>query len=175
MTTTVFLHDAGDPFSAACRAAVATADLPEAESPALADVALAPLLTRILKPAELALPRLGTLVFHPSLLPRHRGPDALRWAVNRGEEFTGVTWFWADAGLDTGDICEQEVIPIPAGWKPREVYEKLAVPAGLRCLRRALAAIVAGVPRRVPQDHTAATYETFWRKAHAAVFEASAG
>lgn len=175
MTTTVYLHDAGDPFSAACRAAVAAADLPEAESPALADVAVAPLLRRILTPAELALPRLGTLVFHPSLLPRHRGPDALRWAVLCGEEFTGVSWFWADAGLDTGDVCEQEVIPIPRGWTPREVYDRLAAPAGLRSLRRALAGIVAGVPRRVPQDHTAATYETFWRKAHAEAFEAMSG
>ncbi len=128
-----------------------------ASKPDEADLAIAPLLQRKISDAESAKPKRGTLIFHPSLLPRHRGRDAIRRAYRNGEKFTGATWFWADAGLDTGDICEQEVVAIP-DKRPRDFYEQDVLPVCVKLLRYAIADLQAGVVRRRPQSE-AATWE----------------
>ena len=122
-------------------------------------MAVAPLLTRFLSPGEIQAPGMGPLVFHPSLLPRHRGADSIKWAFRLGETYTGVTWFWPDAGVDTGDICEQEVVAIRPGERPGAFYARAVIPAAVRTLERALADIAAGRPRRIPQVEEYATYE----------------
>ncbi len=123
-----------------------------------ADVAVAPLLQRKISDEELAKLKLGTLIFHPSLLPRHRGRDAIRRAYRNGEKFTGATWFWADSGLDTGPICEQEVVAID-DKRPRDFYEQDVLPACVKLLRYAILDLQAGVVRRRPQNEKAATIE----------------
>ncbi|HBT77628.1 MAG TPA: formyl transferase [Planctomycetaceae bacterium] len=123
-----------------------------------ADVAVAPLLQRKISDEELAKLKLGTLIFHPSLLPRHRGRDAIRWAYHLEEKFTGATWFWADSGLDTGDICEQEVVAID-GKRPRDFYEQDIIPVAVRLLRYVILDLQAGIMRRRPQNQSAATCE----------------
>lgn len=123
-----------------------------------ADVAIAPLLTRKISESEINAPRLGTLIFHPSLLPRHRGRDAIRWAYRLDEKYTGATWFWADSGYDTGDICEQEVVSIDE-TRPREFYEQKIIPLCVKLLRYIIADLKAGIVRRRPQNEAAATYE----------------
>lgn len=65
---------------------------------------------RILGKDEIANPRLGVLCFHPSLLPRHRGSDAVYWTLKMGDRRTGITWFWIDEGVDTGPIAAQAAI-----------------------------------------------------------------
>jgi hypothetical protein len=124
-----------------------------------AHLALAPLLTRRLAVEEIATP---TLIFHPSLLPRHRGPDSIRWALAAREAYSGVTWFWANARLDRGEICEQGVVEVYEGDSPRSFYER-AVDEGLRLLRYALLDLQAGHVRRRPQRLAAVTYEGFAR------------
>ena len=126
---------------------------------AAADISLAPLLQRKLSPDELAAPRLGVLVFHPSLLPRHRGPDAIKRALASGAAYTGATWFWADARYDAGAVCEQEVLEIMPGERPRAFYERAAVPSALRMLSWILDDLRLGYVRRRPQREEAATYE----------------
>jgi methionyl-tRNA formyltransferase len=128
-------------------------------SPAQADLALAPRLHRKLSAEESNAPQLGTLIFHPSLLPLRRGPDAVRWTVAGGDRVTGVTWFWCSEGLDAGDICEQELVAVPRGYSPGRLYHEVLIPAGLRSLERALDAIDLGFTRRVPQDEAAATVD----------------
>ena len=128
----------------------------EAHSPDDADVALAPLLTRKLSAAELETP---TLVFHPSLLPRHRGRDAIKWAFRLGELYTGATWFWANDQYDAGDICEQTVLEFVPGESPREFYERAVAPAAIWLLRFAVEDLRRGHVRRRPQREAAATYE----------------
>jgi methionyl-tRNA formyltransferase len=156
----VFVYGAnGAGIEALTQAAVRRAGLESAWSADRADLALAPLLRRKLTRAEWTAPALGTLIFHPSLLPRYRGPDAVKWA--RDDAFTGATWFWCDDGLDTGDICEQELVAIPSDALPREIYERAIVPAGIRALERALEQMQRGYVRRVPQDHAAATYQSW--------------
>lgn len=129
------------------------------EDPRIADVACAPLLQRRLSPAELEAPRLGVLVFHPSLLPVHRGRDAIRCAFSLGEVILGATWFWANASYDAGDICEQEVLLAGAGESPRAFYDRAVVPAAARLLGYALGDLVVGHVRRRPQVEENATYD----------------
>ena len=136
-----------------------TTDLAEA------DLAVAPLLTAFLTDEAINTPRIGTLVFHPSLLPRHRGADAIKWAFALGETYSGVTWFWPDSGIDTGDICEQEVLAILPGETPREYYNRAVIPAAMRTLQRVLWSIQGGVPpRRVAQIRENGSYEPRMRR-----------
>jgi methionyl-tRNA formyltransferase len=159
----VYVHpaDGGGPLHGAVCDAIRGGCHTITADPIGAHVAIAPLLRRVLAPAEYAAPVHGTLIFHPSLLPRRRGPDAVRWAVADGDPYTGVTWFWCADGLDAGDVCEQDLVAVPAGWTAGRLYRERLVPAGVRALVRALAAIAAGVPRRVAQDETAATYQSW--------------
>jgi methionyl-tRNA formyltransferase len=130
-----------------------------AEQPDEADVAIAPLLQEQLSSDQLFAPKLGTLVFHPSLLPRHRGADAIKWAFRSGEPYSGATWFWADENFDTGDICESEVLAIPDGIRPRDYYSDKVLPSCFKMLRWIIDDLKEGHARRRPQDHSNATYE----------------
>jgi methionyl-tRNA formyltransferase len=162
--STFFRHPGGREFGDRCAGLCLAHGLAEVGRPELADVALAPLLTRFLPEPERVAPKLGTLVFHPSALPHGRGPDAIRWAIARGERVSASTWFWAVSGYDDGPVCEQEVVVLATGESPLEAYLRRYVPAGLRALERALDGVRAGHPRRAPQDESLATYDRAFRR-----------
>jgi methionyl-tRNA formyltransferase len=112
--------------------------------------------TRLLGADVLALPRLGAIGFHASLLPRYRGRAPVNWALIHGEPATGNTMFFLDEGVDTGDIIDQRAIPIEDDDDVRTLYEKVS-DSGTEMLLARLPALKAGTaPRRV-QDHAAAT------------------
>lgn len=115
--------------------------------------------TRILPPDELAVARIGTLCFHPSLLPKHRGRDAVYWAIEQGDTQTGVTWFWTDEGIDTGDIAIQQPVAIPPHISAGRLYYGTIVPLGVELLAELLPCLVRGDTPRIPQDELLATYE----------------
>lgn len=123
------------------------------------DLSIAPLLTTKLGDEDLSEPRLGTLIFHPSPLPYGRGSASIRWAYHRREPITAATWFWADSRLDTGDICEQEIIKIDYTMSPKEFYETHIISAMLRTLERCLDCIQKGYIRRVPQVEEYASFD----------------
>lgn len=129
------------------------------DSPYGSDVAIAPLLTQILKHEEINAPRLGTLIFHPSPLPYGRGKASIKFAYKRNEPITAATWFWANEKIDGGDICEQEIIRIDYSIRPRLFYESEVIPAMVRTLRRALLSISAGIIRKVPQIEYYSSYD----------------
>src|SRR4051812_25157093 len=87
-----------------------------------ADLGVLAFVTKIIPPAVIDAPRLGTLCFHPSLLPRYRGGSALAWQIVRGESTGGVTVFWTDAGIDTGPILLQGGSSIGPGGTARAPY-----------------------------------------------------
>lgn len=122
-------------------------------------VAIAPLLTEKVSDQVLNGPQLGTLIFHPSPLPYGRGTSSIRWAYRRKEPITAATWFWADSGLDTGDIYEQEVIKIDYAASPPDFYEQDIIPARGRTLERCLNDLQRGIKRRVPQVGKYATFD----------------
>jgi methionyl-tRNA formyltransferase len=96
----------------------------------------------------LAVPRIGTINLHTSLLPRYRGPAPLFWMARAGETQGGVTIHWVDAGEDTGDIILQEPFPIPDGMASEELQRRVAE-VGSRLMRDAVERIaVSG--RSVP-------------------------
>lgn len=112
-------------------------------------------------PAELlALASGGGLNLHPSLLPRHRGPDPLFWAYRKGERETGVTVHRITARLDAGEIVAQEPIAIPLGL-PGDTLERTCAEVGGQLLADAVRHYQSGELVVRPQDETAATYETW--------------
>ena len=129
------------------------------EEPREADLAIAPLLTEILPGDKLNAPRFGTLIFHPSPLPFGRGASSLKWAYRRGDQITAASWFWADPGIDSGAICEQEIVRIDHSIRPREFYELHIIPAMLRTLKRSLNYLSIGLKREVKQVEAYSTYE----------------
>jgi methionyl-tRNA formyltransferase len=122
------------------------------------DVLLLANYTKLLKAADRAIPRVGALCFHPSVLPRHRGRDSVYWTVKMNDPTCGVSWFWIDAGIDTGDIAGTVEVARP-DVRPRELYEETLVPLGEMLLDTLLGQFKRGVFSRYTQDERVATYE----------------
>ncbi len=103
--------------------------------------------------------RFGALGYHPSLLPRHRGRDAIYWAIHMRDQITGGTAYWLDDGADTGDIAAQDWCWIQPGDTPDELWRRDLAPMGLRLLATVLDALDAGMIPRWPQPDHSATWE----------------
>jgi methionyl-tRNA formyltransferase len=139
---------------------------PDATSPAFIEEvrALAPDLvvswfwTKRLPVEILRAARSGAIGAHPSLLPRHRGPDPTYWAIASGDTETGVTVHELAAEYDTGRILTVERLPIDPAWNAWQLAKALDRPS-LRALRRTVAAFARGEPPTpIPQDESRATY-----------------
>ena len=116
-------------------------------------------------PDALAVPRLGWLNGHPSLLPRHRGPVPVAWAIRLGEPEIGVTFHRMDANLDTGPIYAQRTIEIGEYVEPDAFYPRLGPPM-VDAFTEALEKLETG-DEGVPQAAGDAEYETFFGDADA--------
>jgi methionyl-tRNA formyltransferase len=102
---------------------------------------------------------MGTIQYHPSLLPRHRGGSAINWAVINGETRTGITIFWPDGGIDTGPILLQKEVEISPDDTVGSLYFEKLFPLGVEALAEAVEMIKKGTAPRIPQDESQATYE----------------
>jgi methionyl-tRNA formyltransferase len=109
-------------------------------------------------PAALAVPRLGWLNGHPSLLPSRRGPVPVAWAIREGDAEFGVTFHRMEAELDTGPVLAQRAIPLGEYCEPEELYRRMG-PVVIEVLFEALAALAAGASG-TPQ--TGGDYQTFF-------------
>ncbi|MBI4328492.1 MAG: methionyl-tRNA formyltransferase [Chloroflexi bacterium] len=105
----------------------------------------------------LAVPPWGGLNIHPSLLPRHRGPSPITWALLEGDEETGVTIFRMDAGMDTGPILAQRSTGVRPGETAGALTERLAQ-IGAELVREVLPRWLAREMEPVPQREAAASY-----------------
>lgn len=94
-------------------------------------------------PDALAVPRLGWLNGHPSLLPRHRGPTPLAWAIRDGDPEAGISWHRMDAELDTGPVLAQASYALGEPGPPEELYGRTGE-LMLETLAEALARLAAG-------------------------------
>lgn len=127
----------------------------------------------------LNLPAQGTIQYHPSLLPKHRGRSSINWAIINGEPRTGISIFWPDEGMDTGPILLQREAEIGPDATAGSLYYDTLYPLGIEMLAEAAAMVAAGTaPKRV-QDESQATYEKpaegrlvriDWRKPTAEVY-----
>ena len=123
------------------------------------DVAVLAFVTYRARRIAIRFPKLGSISHHPSLLPKYRGASAINWAIINGETKTGVTIFWVDAGIDTGDILLQKEVEIPAGETTGELYLNKLYPLGVEAVLEAVGLIARGEAPRIPQDHTRGTYD----------------
>ncbi len=99
---------------------------------------------------------LGMTAVHASLLPKYRGNAPLVWAILNGERETGVSLFYLDNGVDSGDIVAQRSFPIAVDDTIRTVYET-ATTAALEMLTEAIPLLRSGTAPRTPQNHSLAT------------------
>jgi methionyl-tRNA formyltransferase len=121
-----------------------------------ADVMVVVAYGQILPASLIEAPRLGSLNVHASLLPRHRGPAPIEWAILSGDSETGVTIMQMDAGVDTGAILAQERVPIAPDEIAPELEGRLANVGG-RLLVRTLNELLDGRIRPIPQPQAGAT------------------
>jgi methionyl-tRNA formyltransferase len=112
-------------------------------------------------------PRLGTIQFHPSLLPQHRGPSSINWAVIRGERRTGLSIFRPVDGLDEGPIVLQKAVEIGPDDTVGSLYFDQIFPLGVAALLEAADLVVAGTAQERAQDESQAGYEGWVREAEA--------
>jgi methionyl-tRNA formyltransferase len=112
---------------------------------------------RLLCPALLALPRLGAINLHGSLLPKYRGRAPVNWVLVNGETHTGVTLHHMIAQADAGDIIAQREVPIAFEDTALTLFEKVAE-AAVELFRDTFPLIKAGMAPRLPQDSQQATY-----------------
>jgi len=115
--------------------------------------------TDILPGSILDYPRLGTIQYHPSLLPKHRGGSAINWPIINGETKTGITIFWPDKGIDTGPILLQREVGISPGDTVGSLYFDKLFPLGIEAIVESIELIEKEIAPRIPQDESQATYE----------------
>lgn len=102
---------------------------------------------------------LGGIGYHPSLLPLHRGRDAIRWAIRMGDRVTGGSVYWLSRNVDGGPIAAQDWCFLPPGANASELWREVLQPMGLRLILRTLDDLSRGVVVAVPQDERLATWE----------------
>ena len=123
------------------------------------DLAVLAFVTDIVPEKVLKVPKLGAICYHPSILPRYRGASAINWAIINGETKTGLTIFWADAGIDTGDMLLQKEVEIGPEETTGEVYFNKLYPLGVEAVLEAVDLVAEGKAPHIPQDHSRATYD----------------
>jgi len=131
-----------------------------------ADLCVMAYVTLIVPEDILNLPRRGTIQYHPSLLPRHRGPSSINWPIIQGETRTGLSIFWPDQGLDTGPILLQKDVDILDTDTLGSLYFDRLYPLGVAALLEGVDLVRAGTAPRIAQDDTRATYEGWCTKEH---------
>lgn len=117
------------------------------------DLAVVVAYGKLLKKDLLAVPRLGMLNVHFSLLPKYRGAAPVQWSLVHGETRTGVTLFWLDEGMDTGPVFSHREFPVGIDDDAPGLLKKLT-DTGVIVLREALAEIAVGGVHRTPQTGT---------------------
>ena len=111
------------------------------------------------------IPKHGTIQYHPSLLPKHRGPSSINWPIIMGSTRTGLTIFRPNDGLDEGPVILQKECGIGPDETIGEVYFNKLFPMGVQAMLEAADLVVAGKHKEVVQDESQATYEGWCRAA----------
>ncbi len=109
------------------------------------------------------IPKHGTIQYHPSLLPRYRGPSSVNWPIIKGDTQTGLTIFRPSDGLDEGPIILQKTVPIGPDDTLGIVYFERLFPLGVDALLEAADLVVGGQCQEIPQREELATYEGWCR------------
>ncbi|XP_041111111.1 mitochondrial 10-formyltetrahydrofolate dehydrogenase-like isoform X1 [Polyodon spathula] len=109
-------------------------------------------------------PKHGSIIYHPSILPAHRGASAINWTLIHGDKKAGFSIFWADDGLDTGPILLQRECPVEPNDTVDTLYNRFLFPEGIRGMVEAVQLIADGKAPRIPQSEEGASYEGIQKK-----------
>ncbi len=115
------------------------------------------------------IPKHGTIQYHPSLLPKFRGPSSINWPIAKGETRTGLTIFRPTDGLDEGPVILQKETPIGPEDTLGTVYFDRLFPMGVAAMLEAADLVVAGKHTETVQDERQASYEGWFRAAEARI------
>ena len=133
------------------------------------DLCVMAYVTDIVPKIVMEAPKFGTIQYHPSLLPKHRGPSSMNWPIIQGEKRTGITIFWPDSGLDTGHILLQRETAIEPQDTLGSLYFNKLFPMGVEAIADAVRLIQLGNAPKLPQDNSEATYEGWCRAKDAVI------
>jgi len=109
--------------------------------------------------------RLGAIGYHPSLLPLHRGRDAIRWTLRDRDRVTGGSIYWLSDTVDAGDLAAQDFCLVTPGETIESLWREKLFPLGVRLFQKVLGDLERGMLVSVPQEHAAATWEPSWERA----------
>ena len=113
------------------------------------------------------IPKMGSICFHPSLLPLHRGPSAVNWPIIMGSNKSGYSWFYPSDGLDEGDSLLQWECDIEPDDTVINLYFKKIYPSAVDSVLEVCNLFRSGHPPRIVPDESQATYERRCTKKHA--------
>lgn len=119
------------------------------------------------------IPQHGTIQFHPSLLPKYRGPSSINWPIIRGDATTGLSIFRPTDGLDEGPVILQKETPIGPDDTLGSVYFDRLFPMGVQAMLEGADLVASGRHRETVQDESRASYEGWCRSAEARINWAS--
>jgi len=134
-----------------------------------ADLAILAFVSYIVPEQVFSVPRLGSICFHPSLLPKYRGASAINWALIKGESVTGLTLFWVDKGIDTGPVLLQKEVKVEPDDTTGSLYFNKIFPLGVEAIGEAVDLIKAGNPPRIAQNESKANYDPICGDEHAKI------
>lgn len=109
----------------------------------------------------------GALGYHPSLLPLHRGKDAVIWTIRMGDKVTGGSVYWLTDEMDAGPIAAQEHVFVQPGDTPELIWQRDLLPLGIELLRQVCRDVANGKIIKVPQNEAIATTEPSIKKVSA--------
>ena len=124
-----------------------------------ADLAILAFVSFIVPAQVFSVPKLGSICFHPPLLPKYRGASAINWALIKGETVTGLSLFWVDPGIDTGPVLLQKEVQVDPNDTTGSLYFNKIFPLGVEAIGEAVDLINKGNPPRIAQDESKASYD----------------
>ena len=115
------------------------------------------------------IPKHGTIQYHPSLLPKYRGPSSINWPIIKGDTETGLTIFRPTDGLDEGAVVLQKRTPIGPDDTLGSIYFDRLFPMGVAAMLEAADLVIAGKHQEIVQDESQASYEGWCKTAEAKI------
>jgi methionyl-tRNA formyltransferase len=146
-----------------------TPDAAQAMREANADIGIMAFVLQFAPQEFVRIPKHGTIQYHPSLLPKYRGPSSINWPISRGEKETGLTIFRPTDGLDEGAVIVQKKTPIGENDTLGTVYFDRLFPMGVQAMLEAADLVTANKHKEVQQDESRASYEGWFREAEARI------
>ncbi|TKC52361.1 hypothetical protein EI555_017442, partial [Monodon monoceros] len=134
-----------------------------------AELNVLPFCTQFIPMDVIDSPKHGSIIYHPSILPRHRGASAINWTLIMGDKKAGFSVFWADDGLDTGPVLLQRSCDVEPNDTVDALYNRFLFPEGIKAMVEAVQLIADGKAARMPQSEEAATYEGIQKKENAEI------